>query len=72
MTGEDRVKELQLLGWEVVRDDREGGTGEVQLERTVPRKSRDPFGNSTGDDWEQTLHRQVFFFDDGTFEETRG
>lgn len=36
MTGEDRVKELQLLGWE------------------------------------QTLHRQVFFFDDGTFEETRG
>ena len=67
MTGEDRVKELQLLGWEVVRDDRE-----VQLERTVPRKSRDPFGNSTGVDWEQTLHRQVFFFDDGTFEETRG
>lgn len=23
-------------------------------------------------DWEQTLHRQVFFFDDGIFEETRG
>mgnify|MGYP007030223273 CR=1 FL=1 len=72
MTGEERIKELQRLGWEVVGDDREGGVGEVRLEKKALRKSRDPFGNCTGDDWEQTLHRQIYFFGDGTFEETRG
>ena len=71
-TGEERIEELKKIGWEVVADDRENGIGEVRLERTVPRKSCDPFGNVTGEDWEQALHRQIFFYYDGTFEETRG
>lgn len=71
-TGVERLNKLKELGWEVVADDRKDGIGEVRLERTVSRKSRDPFGNSTGEDWEQLQHCQIFFYGDGTHEETRG
>ena len=71
-TGVERLNKLKELGWEVVADDRKYGIGEVRLERTVSRKSQDPFGNSTGEDCEQLQHCQIFFYDDGTYEETRG
>lgn len=71
-TGIERLNKLKELGWEVVADDRKNGVGEVRLETTVLRKNEDPFGNSTGEDWEQLLHCQIFFYDDGTYEETRG
>ena len=71
-TGIERLNKLKELGWEVVADDRKNGGGEVRLETTVLRKSEDPFGNSTGEDWEQLMHCHIFFYDDGTYEETRG
>ena len=39
---------------------------------SIKKESESPFGNSTGEDWEQLQHCQIFFYDDGTHEETRG
>lgn len=74
-TGIERLNILQELGWKVVADDRKDGIGEVRLERTVLRKDADPFGNPTDDDidwnrWKRLERCQIFFYDDGTFEET--
>lgn len=70
-TGEERIKQLVEKGWKIVKDETTW-CRYVELEREVLRKSRDPFGNSTGEDWMQTIHRQVTIFDDGDWEETRG
>lgn len=71
MTGEQRIADLISKGWHIVKDETTWSRY-VELEREVPRKSRDPFGNSTGEDWMQTLHRQVEICSDGSYEETRG
>ena len=71
MTGEERIKQSVEKGWKIVKDE-STWCRYMELEQEVPRKSRDPFGNSTGEDWMQTIHRQVTIFDDGDWEETRG
>nr|DAX37705.1 MAG TPA: hypothetical protein [Caudoviricetes sp.] len=71
MTGEERIKELVEKGWKIVKDE-STWCRYVELEQEVPRKNRDPFGNSTGEGWMQTIYRQVTIFDDGDWEETRG
>lgn len=58
MTGEERIKQLVEKGWKVVKDETTW-CRYVELEKEVARKSHDPFGNSTGEDWLQTIHRQV-------------
>lgn len=50
MTGEERIKQLVEKGWKIVKDE-STWCRYVELEQEVPRKSRDPFGNSTGEDW---------------------
>ena len=71
MTGEERIKQLVEKGWKVVKDETTW-CRYVELENEVARKSRDPFGNSTGEDWMQTIHRQVTIYNGGDWEETRG
>lgn len=71
MTGEQRIAELVEKGWKIVKDETTWSRY-IELERKVPRKSRDPFGNSTGEGWMQTLHKQVEIYSNGEWEETRG
>ena len=71
MTGEERINELIEKGWHIVKDETTWSRY-VELEREVPRISRDPFGNSTGEDRTQILHHQVEIYSDGSYEETRG
>lgn len=71
MTGEERIKRLVEKRWKVVKDETTW-CRYVELEKEVARKSRDPFGNSTGEDWMQTIHRQVTIYNGGDWEETRG
>lgn len=68
----DRINKLIDSGYTVgaVRTSQIGV--EIDMVKTIPTKSADPFGNATGEDWEREIRRVISIDRDGDWEEYRG